>query len=728
MKTLALQNDLAYTGYESLVEQAAQDRHKLCLLIGRVHCAACIQKIESALNKMPGVIYARLNFSTHRLIIEWIGQPSQADEFTRAIIECGYDVKPFDPHVAQLQNEDEHRFLLLCLGVAGFAMGNIMLISVGLWTTNAETMGSATRELLHWLSALIGIPAVLFSGRPFFSSAISVLKQGHTNMDVPISVALILASVMSLHEIIHGGEHAYFDSAIMLMFFLLIGRYLDFRARRQARSAAIDLMQKLSGFANVIQDGKILKTLIKDLREGMIVSVAAGENIPADGRVVQGQSLIDTSLVTGETLPRSVNIGVEVYGGTLNIDAPLLVCVSKAVDDSLIADIMRLMEKASQSQAKYVRLADRLAQLYTPVVHVLAALGFIIWFFVIGESWQFSLMISVAVLIITCPCALGLAVPVVQVLASGHLMKKGILVKSGDALERLAQIDTVLMDKTGTLTIGRPKLIGHSDQKNLQLPASLAQYSRHPLSQALVEAYKGEMLKIDEIKEYPGLGLEGLYKGRKLRLGSRAWCGDINAPQNEFLEIWYSYAEPPPVVFLLNDVLRFDSAETIKKLKQKNLNVVLLSGDRDTVVQNIANICEIKEAYGDLNPLQKYEYLERLSHLGHKVMMVGDGVNDTPVLAGAHVSMAPGTAIDMAQKTADIIFMGTGFKPVDIAHNAAIYSQRLIKQNFAIALLYNLVAIPLAFCGFVTPFVAALAMSVSSLLVIANSFRLRRLA
>ena len=601
-----------------------------------------------------------------------------------------------------------------------------MLFSVGLWSTESEVMGMATRELMHWVSALIAVPAIAFSGRPFFSSAYSALKNGHTNMDVPISLALILACVMSFSEIMRQGEHVYFDSAVMLMFFLLIGRYLDFRARRNARSAATDLLQTLSGFA-VVKDGdQTRRVLIRDLQADMVVLVSAGEKIPIDGTIIEGESSIDSALITGETLPQEVRKGDRVYGGTINLSVPLTISVDRAAEDSILADIVRLMEKAEQGQAKYVRLADRTAKLYTPVVHGLAAIAFILWWGFLGADWQDALLISITVLIITCPCALGLAVPVVQVLAAGLMTKKGILIKSGDALERLAAIDTIIFDKTGTLSIGKPHLKDQDyKQADLQLAASLASHSRHPLSQALVEAYTGDLLKLETIEEVAGKGVRATYGGQTIKLGSRDFCDIQHEPTSSSSEIWLSVSGKKPQAFYLEDQLRSDAKDIVSNFHKQNIETYLLSGDREEVVQSVATELSIPKAYSALTPVQKYEELETLKSQGKTIMMVGDGLNDAPVLSGADISMAPGTAIDMAQNAADIVFMGDKLAPVYEAYQIARMSQKLVRENFMLAVLYNIIAVPLAFAGMVTPMIAALAMSGSSLLVIANSFRLK---
>lgn len=713
-------------GYESLAKLEQDGTHTLSVLVSGAYCAACIYKIESSVKASPSVTHARLNFSTGQLSITWNGMPEAANDFVAKVENLGYGVRPYDYAKEQEQMEGEERFLLLCLGVAGFAMGNIMLVSVGLWTTSAETMGVITRDFMHWISAFIAIPTVLFSGRPFFRSAYAALKHGHTNMDVPISVGLILAGCMSLFETINHGEHAYFDSAVMLIFFLLIGRYFDFRARKRARSSATDLLSSLSGFATVIEDGKARHVLIRDLEEGQVVHVTAGEKFPADGVITEGASDVDVSIVTGETIPASVSLNTHVYAGTVNLSAPVTMRVMKTSEDSLLADIVRLMEKAGQGQARYVRLADKVARLYTPVVHTLAAIAFVVWFFFIGVPWQQALMIAITVLIITCPCALGLAVPIVQVLATDKLMRKGILVKSGDAIERLSAIDRILMDKTGTLTLGKPVLVQSPSGEDLRLAASLAVYSRHPLSLALTKSYDGALLPLENVKEYFGCGMEGWIGGKRIRLGSRSWCGNHAAPIADGLELWLEKDGAENILFSFEDRLRSDSAETLQKFGKVGLEPVLLSGDRAIIVEKTAHDCGIKAYYGEQSPTQKFRFMETLKAQGRRVLMVGDGLNDAPTLAAANISMAPGTAISIAQNAADIVFMGDRFEPVYEAYITARLTQKIVKQNFALAVAYNVIAIPVAALGLLTPLVAALAMSGSSLVVIVNSFRVRR--
>ncbi|MDE3061116.1 MAG: cadmium-translocating P-type ATPase, partial [Pseudomonadota bacterium] len=477
-----------------------------------------------------------------------------------------------------------------------------------------------------------------------------------------------------------------------------------------------------------VRDGGQLRALpIRDVKPGMRLLAAAGEKIAADGMVAAGASDIDTSLITGETVPQPVAPGSKVFAGMINLSAPLEIDVLAASEHSLLADIIRLMENAEQGQAKYVRLADKVAGLYTPVVHVLALGTFLGWL-AMGLAWQKALLIATTVLIITCPCALGLAVPAVQVLASSRLFRHGMLLKSGSALERLAVIDTVVFDKTGTLTLGRPELANRDGigERQLQLAASLASHSRHPLSRAVAAAWKGDVLPL-AVTEEPGNGLSAVYNGKAVRLGRRDWCGNASAPTDQHLELWLAVEGEAPVRFTFADMLRLDAKETVRRLRDNKLRLILLSGDREPVVRAVAESLGIADYAAGINPVDKSARIRALAAEGRKVLMVGDGLNDAPSLAAAYVSMSPSTAMDITQNAADIVFQGERLSPVPEAWEVAKASARLVKQNFALSFLYNVLAIPLAVAGMVTPLIAAIAMSSSSIVVVANAMRLNRM-
>lgn len=711
---------------EHFISDEPDGAHSLNLLVDGMHCPSCVAVIESGLKKCRQVTQARLNLSTKRLKVTWQGDAGLGNEWMGRISAMGYRAVPFDPKTAETSEKREEKFLLKCLAVAGFASGNLMLFSVPLWSSDPMQMGAATRTFFHWIQALIAIPASAYCGLPFYRSAWAALKNRRTNMDVPISVAVILALLMSAYEAATFGRHSYFDSAVMLLFFLLIGRYLEARARGHARSAAHDLLQMMTGFATCLgADGSEKIIPLSEITEGMVLRVAAGEKIGADGEVILGESELDTSLITGETLPRKAKVGDTVFAGTINLLQPVTVRVTRAHERSLIAEIVRLMETAEQSQARYVTLADRISSWYTPAVHLLAAFTFVGWVWLGHIEWQVALLYAATVLIITCPCALGLAVPVVQVLASGRLLRSGILLKSGSALERLAVVSHAVFDKTGTLTLGKPALLSNHTQEDLQLAASLAVHSKHPLSQALAMAYQGERLTL-LVHEVKGCGLEA----ENVRLGRRDWAlaaqeaASQPAGSDQALELWLHREGASPVRFTFADALRPDAQEVLRGLHSQNIHTVLLSGDRPDVARSVATALEIENYEGGLSPVEKTQRIAALKAAGANVLMVGDGLNDAPSLASAYVSMSPASAMDITQNAADIVFQGEQLAPVVIALDTAKFSQQLVMQNFALALLYNVIAIPLAMAGYVTPLIAAIAMSGSSLLVIANAMRL----
>lgn len=700
--------------------------HTLHMMVEGMRCASCAFVIEDTLNKQPQVT-ARVNLTTRRLALRWQGDIAHANDLVARIAAAGYKLMPFD--AAQLQDADarEEQHLLRCLAVAGFASGNIMMLSIGLWSSDQITMGMATRDFMHWLSALIAIPTVVFAGRPFFLSAWQALSHKRSNMDVPISVALILTTGMSLFEVIHHGTYAYFDSVTMLLFLLLIGRYLDRRTRGRARAAAQDLLMMMAGTATVVEGGQMRLHPIRELASGMVLHVAAGEKIAADGVVESGVSEVDPSFITGETITVPVGVGTRVLGGMVNKIAPLTVRLSAAMGDSLLGEVIRLMEKAEQGHAHYVRLADRIARWYTPVVHFLAAATFIVWCPLLGRGWQPSLLAAMTVLIITCPCALGLAVPAVQVLTSGRLFKRGMLLKSADAIERLATVDMIVFDKTGTLTQGQPRLTNPQaiGSHTMQIAASLAARSKHPLARALYAMYGGKILDMD-VTETAGQGLATVYQDKEICLGRHDWCGDVSAPADDSPELWLRIAGQPPLRFTFADDLRLDAALVITQLKQQGYGLCLLSGDREPAVAAVAQLLGFDDYAARVSPVEKAARVEALRQQGHKILMIGDGLNDAPALASADVSMSPSSALDIAQNAADLVFQGERLSPVVEALQIARRANRLVQQNFILSFVYNIVAVPVAMLGWVTPLIAAVAMAGSSILVVLNAQRINR--
>ncbi|OHV77869.1 cation-translocating P-type ATPase [Ensifer sp. LCM 4579] len=695
------------------------------LSVPGVHCGACITTIEGALRAKPGVERARVNLSSRRVSIVWkeevAGKRTDPSEFARAIRDRGYEAHLFA--VGEEEGDAVLKQLIRAVAVAGFAATNIMLLSVSVWS-GAD---AATRDLFHWISAMIAAPALVYAGRFFYQSAWNALRHGRTNMDVPIALAVTLSYGMSLHETIGHGEHAWFDASVTLLFFLLIGRTLDHMMRGRARSAISGLARLSPRGATVVNaDGSREYRPVEEIRPGERLMIAAGERIPVDGRVLSGASDLDRSVVNGESAPVSVGVGDLIQAGTLNLTGPLTLEATAAARDSFLAEIMGLMEAAEGGRARYRRIADRAARYYSPAVHLLALLTFIGWMFVEGDV-RHAMLVAVAVLIITCPCALGLAVPVVQVVAAGRLFQGGVMVKDGSAMERLAEIDTVLFDKTGTLTIGEPRLVNADEiaPAAMAIAAALAAHSRHPIARALYDAAGAAVPLAGEIREIAGAGIEADTKEGVYRLGSRAFaCGGAGEASRQS-EAVLSLDGRELASFRFEDRLRAGAGDSVAELHAIGLETGVLSGDREPVVAETGRRLGINRWIAELSPRGKVEACASAADGGHRVLMVGDGINDAPALRAAHVSMAPASAADVGRQAADFVFVHQALTAVPFAIETSRQAGRLIRQNFALAIGYNVIAVPIAILGYATPLAAAIAMSTSSVIVVANALRLR---
>lgn len=702
-------------------------RRVITFAIENMHCGGCLRSVERVLSKLPDVLSARANLSLRRVTIETRVPTGAEEKYLAALNASGFKATLLSEDALRARTPDD-RDLLQRLGVAGFAAANIMLMSVAVWSGQAQDMPASFVELFHWLSALIAIPAVAYAGRPFFVSAASALSAGRLNMDVPISLGVLLATGMSLYQTAAGLDHVYFDAAITLLFFLLIGRALDQRMRTRATAAAQNLLGARVTAATVLDaDGTAARIATREIDAGMRILVAAGERIPIDGRLAAGDAEIDESIITGEARPRRRRVDDNVYAGTINLAGAIEVVASAHEDRSLLAEISRLMAAAEQSRGSYVLLADRAAELYAPLVHMLSFATFVGWM-LSGNAWSASLEAAIAVLIITCPCALALAVPVAQVVAAGRLFRKGIIVKAADGFERLASVDIVVFDKTGTLTLGEPRLVEDKDiaGDRLALAASLAVTSRHPYARAIVRAAENRGVRVvpaTGVVETTGAGLTAAIGDRIVRLGSTRHCG-LDAADVKSATLWLRDADLPPLAFAFADPLRADARATVAELKTLGLDVEILSGDRSGAVAEAARSVGVATWRAGQRPDQKIARVEALNAQGRRVLMVGDGLNDAPALAAGHASISPSTAADISQTTADAVFQGEALGPVAEAIAVARGARRRAIENFAIAFAYNLVFVPLAMLGLVTPLIAAIAMSASSIAVTANAMRL----
>lgn len=710
------------------------EAQRIILSLPAIYCAACITGVEARLARQPGVRSARVNLTLKRATVE--ADPGvEAQDLADYLTGIGFEAYELDAAaLSSTATEKRSRDLLMRLGVAGFAMMNVMLLSVAVWSGAA----GATRDMFHWISAIITIPAVAFSGQVFFSSAWSALRGGRLNMDVPISLAILLSVAISVYETSQSGYHAYFDAALALTFFLLAGRFLDHRTRSVARSAAEELAALEVPRAHRLRDGQEQVVPVNELMLGDRVRVVPGARLPVDGVVVAGTSEIDRSLLTGESLPVFAGPETAVMAGEVNLTGPLTIRVTAIGRDTNLHRMADLVAIAETERNRYTSLADKAAQIYAPAVHLLALGAFIGWLWASGGDIRLSINIAVAVLIITCPCALGLAVPAVTTAASGRMFKMGMLLKNATALERLAEVSHVVFDKTGTLTEGNPRpdnLTSLSDAE-LEVALAMAEGSAHPLARSIAAAAADMAVSpasLSAIQEVPGYGIEASWQGTKVRLGRAEWVGVELRGGVELRDgalgrstTYLAIDGQPPRPITFTDSLRHGAAQAVSAFQAMGLPVTLLSGDSEGAVAAIAAELGIEDWQAGVLPADKAGIVAGLAARGELVLMVGDGLNDTAALAAAHVSISPASALEATRVVSDIVLLGRSMAPLGEAVRLSRAARKRIKENFSISTIYNLIGIPIALAGFVTPLAAAIAMSASSITVSLNALRLGR--
>ncbi|MBF0284936.1 MAG: heavy metal translocating P-type ATPase [Magnetococcales bacterium] len=716
---------------------------EVSLFLEGIHCAACVWLNEKILGGLPGVVSARVNFSTHRAVVRWDPTGVKLSQVIGAVRRIGYRAEPYDPQAVEARILRRDKELLVRLGVAGFGAANVMLLAVALYAGYFQGIEDRFKQYFHWVSLVIATPVLFYSGWVFFKGAWSGLRVGRLTMDLPIALGALVTYLHSVSVTLSGRGEVYFDSVAMFIFVLLTGRYLESAARRKAAGATERLLRLAPVTATVLRDDQPITVPVQEVVVGDLFLVRPGERIPVDGEVISGQSGVDESLLTGESLPVSKGPGEVLAGGTLNLDGALTARAVRVGEETAIARIARLVEAAQSSRPPVQSLADRVAGRFIAVVLTLAGATWLYWH---GVGSPHALEYAVAVLIITCPCALGLATPAAVVTAAGTAARMGLLIKNGEALERLARVTHVVLDKTGVVTQGRPEVMrlvpapGVSEEELLSLAAAVERFSEHPLGKATARAgrERGWIAPgvVEQAQNHPGLGLEAILDGRRVRVGRGGFVRELTGgawiePQDEGSPMtWAACGEEGRFLGWLGlaDRLKGDAHEAVAALQAMGLEVRLLSGDREAVVAETARLLGVTHYIAGAPPGGKEAEIARLQSLGAVVAMVGDGVNDAPAMARADVALAVENAVDVSVEAADGALLSRRLILAPQAIALGRETVRVIRQNFVLSASYNALAVPLAMAGWVIPVVAAVAMPLSSLLVIGNALRLKKLA
>lgn len=698
------------------------------LILENISCAACLWLNERHLQQLPGVVLAQVNYATQRARVRWDDTRIKLSEILLEIQKLGYNAHPFSAEARDAMRRRSQHAELRRIAVAGICAAQIMMLAVALYAGAAYGMEPATRQLLRWVSAGLSLPVLSYAAWPFYRGAWYALRHRRVSMDVPVVLAIAIAFAGSIWNTLAQTGTVYFDTLTMFVLFLLSTRYFERAAREKSVQASENLLQLTPAVATRIADGQSETVAIGELRHDDSIVTPAGAVIATDGIVIAGASEVDESLLTGESRPVAKNPGDRVIAGSMNLISPLITRVTAVGEETALAGVVRLLDRAQAEKPASVSLADRVASWFVGGILVFALLVTLLWW-----AWapQRSFEVLLAVLVVTCPCALSLAAPAAFAAAGSRLLERGVLLTRGHTLESLVAINHVVFDKTGTLTHGTPLLIASQAlelplAQCLRLAASLEQHINHPFARALTQAAGPDLLPVDDLVYTPGQGVAGKIAGTRYFVGRK---DPLPLPEDENRSAGSTiglYRESTLLAwFRFNDAVRPEALGVIEQLRKRDINVTIASGDGEAAVAAIAATLGVENFFAGLNPAAKLELLRNLQERGDKVMMVGDGVNDAAVLAGADVSVALGNAADITRAASDIVLLATSLQPIVEALDTGVQTRAIVRQNFIWAIAYNLVMLPLAALGMVAPWLAALGMSTSSFIVVMNALRLR---
>jgi Cu2+-exporting ATPase len=726
---------------KNFVRPIGEHEREAALILEGITCAACVWLNESHIARQPGVTAVDINYATRRARVRWDERQTRLSHILEAIAAIGYRAHPYDTAKSEELANKERRSAMWRLFVAGFGMMQVMMYAVPVYLADDGTMTADIEQLMRWASLVLTLPVMLYSSKPFFAGAWRDFKLFRVGMDVPVAIGIGSAFVASCWATLVAGGEVYFDSVTMFVFFLLAGRYMEMMARQKAARGVEAISNALPAFAERFlsyPDGTTERVAVALLSVGDVLRVKPGETIPADGTIIEGESSTDEALLTGESRPVPKRKGDAIIGGSVNVSSPLVLRVEHVGEETRLAAIRRLMERAAEEKPRVVVVADRIAARFVGALLVLAVITGAAWWWLDPSR---ALWVFVAVLVVSCPCALSLATPAVLTVATGALARRGVLVTRGHAIETLARATVFVFDKTGTLTLGRPVLVetfaqgGLNPTQALSLAAAMEQGSEHALGRALCDAAEGNLPVVEAVRAHTGKGIEAMAAGRQTRVGAPEFVGALHnqsAPRE--IQEWLESGDTVVALgnttgwlgwFRFADKLRDGAAEAVSAFKASGVRVEILSGDAPKTVARAVAAVGADSGTGGMAPEGKHDYIKRLQDEGNVVAMVGDGVNDAPVLAQAHVSVAMGGGTDLARGQADVVLLGDDLRQLAVGAGLARRTLRIIRQNLAWAFAYNLSAIPLAMAGWVTPWMAGIGMSASSLLVVLNALRLQ---
>lgn len=720
---------------KSFVRQEGEHVREASLILEGITCAACVWLNERHLKQLPGVLQVQVNYATHRARITWDDQAIHLSKILEEIQLLGYNAHPFSAERQETLRRKRRAIDLRRIAIAGLSSGQVMMLAVALYAGAAFGMEDSTAALLRWFSLMLTLPVIFYAALPFYQSAWNALLGKRLNMDVPVSLAVIGAFVGSAWATLHGHGVVYYDAITMFSLFLLSSRFLEHGAQEKSVEAAENLLKLAPAMATkVMPDGQHQLVPVLELNEGDSILVKPGESIAADAEVIEGESTVDEALLTGESRPVPKRAGAQVIAGSINQEGPLLLRVTGVGENTVLAGIVRLLDRAVAEKPRLAQLADQVAGHFTVGLLILTAIVGVTWWW-LEPGQAFGIVLSV--LVVTCPCALSLAAPTAFAAAGSHLLRHGILLTRGHALETLAKVNHVVFDKTGTLTYGKPvlqRIVTFSDpgeERCLLLAASLEQASEHPLAQSFLSRVAGtDLIAVQEAQNLPGKGVSGSIDGVRYTLGNAALAGFEPAALPSGLpegatRVWLCDERRALAVFVLSDGLRPQAGELVAQLKAAGVQVTILSGDAADAVAHVAAETGIESWQAALRPEDKLKALRELQQRGDVVAMVGDGVNDAPVLAGADVSIAMGGGTQVARASSDIVLLTENLLDIQRALKTGHASIAVMRQNFAWAVVYNLLALPFAALGMIPPWLASIGMSTSSLVVVLNALRLR---